>query len=385
MTHEIAGNVRLYPARVCSVECHTRNVQSAASTIGVSPVQLAWKHIQTHPREAWKIAGMTARNHFDRVIARLKLDGLVGYGESAPADIFGESPGTVERFLRRLKRAGLPKDPLALAEVEDRLRRAGPGNSSAKAAVEMAVHDLYGPVLKRPLYEILGLDPAKAPATSFSIGIDDLPVMRRKVREARRYPILKIKVGTPYDEEIIRMIRRELPRVTLRVDANAGWTREEAARKMNVMDRLGVEFVEQPLRREDLAGLAWLKTRTRLPVILDESVMTPSDLPGMSGLCAGINLKLMKCGGLREALRFIHTARACGLKIMMGCMIETSLAITAGSHLAALLDYADMDGALLLSDDPFRGANWTGGRLKMGKEAGLGVTPVRADVRDPWH
>lgn len=347
-------------------------------------MQLAWKHIQTHPRQKWRIAGTSGVTHFNRIIVRLRHDGLVGWGESAPASTFQESPATVERYLRRLKKAGLPGDPMALEEIEARLLRTGAGDGSARAAVEMAAHDLYGKILKRPLWSIFGLNPAKAPLTCFSIGIDDLEVMRQKVRAARRYRILKIKVGTPYDEAIVRMIRKERPRTTVRVDANEGWTLREAVRKMGLLKRLGVEYVEQPLPAALPADLARLHRRSRLPVILDESVKTAADVPRVAGLCDGVNLKLMKCGGLREAVRIIHTARACGLKIMLGCMIETSLAITAASHIAPLVDYVDLDGALLLGDDPFRGADWTGGRLKLGNDPGLGVKPIRADVRDGW-
>ncbi len=347
-------------------------------------MQLAWKHIQTHPRQKWRIAGTSGVTHFNRIIVRLGLDGLVGWGEAAPASTFQESPATVERCLRRIKKTGLPRDPMGLEEIEARLLRAGPADGSARAAVEMAAHDLHGKILKRPLWAILGLDPAKAPLTCYSIGIDDLEVMRQKVRAARRYPVLKIKVGTPYDEAILRMIRKERPRATIRVDANEGWTLREAVKKMEFMRRLGVEYVEQPLPAAVPADLARLHRRSRLPVILDESVKTSADVPRVAGLCDGVNLKLMKCGGIREAIRIIHTARACGLKIMLGCMIETSLAITAASHIAALVDYVDLDGALLLGDDPFRGADWTGGRLRMGDAPGLGVRPVRADVKSGW-
>jgi L-alanine-DL-glutamate epimerase-like enolase superfamily enzyme len=248
------------------------------------------------------------------------------------------------------------------------------GNGSAKSAVMSALYDLMGKRLGVPLYKLWGLDPAKAPLSSFTIGVAPEAELRVKVQEAAEYPLLKVKLGTPNDEEIIRVIREEAPDKVIRVDANAGWTPKHALNMIALLAEYEVEFVEQPLPPENIDGLRFVRDRSPLPIIADESCLVASDIPKLAGAVDGINIKLAKCGGPREALKMIAVARAHDMSVMMGCMIETSVGITTAAHLAPLLDYADLDGAALLAADPYRGATIHGGVFSIPSGPGLGVT-----------
>jgi L-alanine-DL-glutamate epimerase-like enolase superfamily enzyme len=300
-------------------------------------------------------------------------DGVEGWGEADPSRFYGETADTVVAALAQLAPVIERCDPWALESVEAELGRVIRYNGSAKTAVSAALHDLAGKRLGVPVYRLLGLDPACAPRSSFTIGIGSDAELRRKVAEAAEYPVLKVKLGTDRDEEILRTVRDAAPDKVLRVDANAAWTAKRALRMIELLAECGVEFVEQPLPPHDVAGLRFVRERSPLPVIADESCVTSTDIPRLVGAVDGINIKLSKCGGLREAIRMVAVARAHGLLVMMGCMIETSLGIAAAAHLAPLLDYADLDGAALLADDPFRGPSIAGGRISVPATAGLGV------------
>jgi len=298
-------------------------------------------------------------------------DGVEGWGEADPAKYYGETADTVLAKLQLLE-PHLPKDAFDLEAAEARFARVVPKNGAARAALSAALHDLMGKRLGQPLWRLWGLDPAKAPRSSFTIGIDTAERIRLKVAEASAYPILKIKLGTDRDEEILRTIRDATDK-PLRVDANAGWTRERAIEMLPVLKAYGVEFVEQPLPPEDLEGIAALRRRGVLPVVVDESCLVAADIPRVAGAADGINIKLAKCGSLREALRMIATARAHGMLVMVGCMIESSLGITAAAHFTPLVDAADLDGAALTANDPFVGATIDGGQIRLPTGAGLGV------------
>lgn len=304
------------------------------------------------------------------VIVELEHDGLVGLGEAAPIARYGQDAESAARAVDAM--AGRLGDPRAFASAA--ARAAVPGERAAEAAVDMALHDLAGKRLGAPLYELLGLDPRAAPVTSFTIGLDAPAAMARKAREAEGYEVLKIKLGTADDRAIVEAIRGVTGR-PLRVDANEGWTLAEARERLAWLAEMGVELVEQPLPASQLAETRELRRSSPLPLFADESVHTAADVPRLAGAFDGINVKLMKCGGLGEALRMIAVARAHGLKVMLGCMIESSLAITAAAHLSPLVDYADLDGHLLITDDPFVGATVEGGRLVLPKGPGLGVLP----------
>jgi len=301
-------------------------------------------------------------------------DGATGWGEAAPSRHYGETADTVASVMPVLAAVIEDADGWSLEALERALAKAISFNASARAAVSAALHDLAGKRLGVPLHRMLGLDPAAAPPTSFTIAIPpDEATLRERVREAASYPVLKIKLGSSWDERIVRIVREMEPGKVLRVDANAAWTPKHALHMIPILQELGVEFVEQPLPGHDVEGLRFVRERSALPIIADESCLVSTDIPRLAGAVDGINIKLAKCGGLREALRMIATARAHDMSVMCGCMVESSLGITAAAQLAPLLDYADLDGAELVVNDPYLGATIDGGVISLPAGAGLGV------------
>jgi len=298
-------------------------------------------------------------------------DGLVGWGEAAPTSYYGETPETVLAALN-VYAAQLPADPFDLEAAERALEHALGVNPAARAGLSTALHDLIGKRLGVPLHRLWGLDPAKTPISTFTIGLDTPDKMRAKVIEAEPYPVLKVKLGTNRDQEILRTIRSATDK-ELRADANCGWTRKQAIRMLPVLEEFGVTVLEQPLPAHDRDGLAMVTGASHIPVIADESCLVATDIPPLVGAVDGINIKLAKCGSLREALRMIAVARAHGLMVMVGCMIESSIAITAAAHFTPLVDLADLDGAALLAADPFAGATIERGRIVLPSGPGLGV------------
>ncbi len=299
-------------------------------------------------------------------------DGLEGWGEAAPSRIYGESTETVLAALQAYAEH-LPPDPLLLEDTERHWDTLLKLNPSARGALSSALHDLAGKRMGVPVYQLWGLNPAKAPQSTFTIGIDTAEKIRTKVLEAESYPILKIKLGTDRDHEILQTIRAVTDK-ELRVDANTGWTVKRAIRMLPVLEEFGVTVLEQPLPADDLDGLATVTRAARIPVIADESCLTSADIPRLVGKVDGINIKLAKCGSLREALRMIAIARAHQMMVMVGCMIETSIAITAAAHFTPLVDIVDLDGAALLSNDPFVGATIDGGQVRLPSGPGLGLS-----------
>ncbi|HVJ99654.1 MAG TPA: dipeptide epimerase [Gemmatimonadales bacterium] len=312
------------------------------------------------------------QSDYRTVWVRLKDgDGNEGWGEAAPTKFYGETTETVLAALDTYG-AHLPDDPFDLEEAERRWEELLHRNPAARAALSSALHDLVGKRLGVPLYRLWGLDPTKAPRSTFTIGIDQPEKMRAKVREAEQYPILKIKLGTDRDVEILRTIRDTTDR-EIRVDANCGWTLKQTVRMLPVLEEFGVTVLEQPLPAEQLDGLGEVRRRADIPVIADESCETAADIPPLVGKVDGINIKLAKCGSLREAIRMIAIARAHGMTVMVGCMIESSIGITAAAHFTPLVDIVDLDGAALLADDPFVGATIDGGQVSLPAGPGLGV------------
>ena len=302
-------------------------------------------------------------------------DGMTGWGEAAPSKHYGETADTVAAVMPLLAAVLEGADAWSLEALEHAMAKAIRYNASARAAVSAALHDLVAKRLGVPLHRLWGLDPALSPPTSFTIGIaPDEATLRARVQEAAGYPVLKIKLGSSWDDRIIRIVREMEPGKLLRVDANAAWTPKHALRMIPMLQDHGVEFVEQPLPAHELEGLRFVRERSALPIIADESCLVSSDIPALAGAVDGINIKLAKCGGLREALRMVATARAHGMSVMCGCMVESSLGITAAAHLAPLLDYADLDGAALVENDPYVGATIEGGEIGLPTGAGLGVT-----------
>jgi len=312
-----------------------------------------------------------ASDTFGGAIVHLEHDGITGIGEAAPSPFYGENQSTVLAVLGVLKQ-DVPDDPFLMDEAHDRLEKRIRGNPAAKAAIDIALHDLVCKRLGLPLYRFFGLSPERALTTSFTIGIDEIDVMKQNAVEASEFPILKIKVGTDRDEFVLDAIRSVTNR-TLRVDANCAWTAREAVQKIARLEKFGIEFVEQPIAPGDPDGLRFVRENASVPIIADESVKTSIDIERLIGAVDGINIKLMKCGGLYEAVKMIHTARALGMKVMLGCMVESSVGITAAAHLSPAADYADLDGNLLLAEDPFSGVKVKQGKLLLPSEPGLGV------------
>jgi len=305
------------------------------------------------------------------VVVQVNYNGHTGYGEAAPDEFYGENVETVLACIAKFA-GNLGDDPFAIEDVLNNLEHIIRLNPSAKAAVDMALYDLVGKMLGVPVYKLLGLNPAHAAYTSFTLGIDSPTNMAKKALLARDYPILKVKVGTKNDIAVIEAIR-EVSSATIRVDANAGWTPKEAIKTINALAPYNIEFVEQPVPPRDLTGLKLVRENVPLPIIADESCVTVEDIPMVVGCVDGVNIKLMKCGGIRHALKMIHVAHAHNLRVMIGCMIESSLAITAAAHLTPLVDYADLDGNLLIDNDPYEGVKVVNGKLVLPDGPGLGV------------
>ena len=319
------------------------------------------------------------------VLAQIEDDGLTGIGEAAPSGYYGEKCESVLVALSYFAEH-LGDDATLIEDISANLKRVMRGNAAARAAVDMALYDLVGQRLGVPVYQLLGLNPERTPVTSFTIGLDTPAEMARKAQKAAQFPVLKIKVGTikvgtPEDLEIVRAIR-DATDARLRVDANEAWTPKQAIKTINALEGFGIEFVEQPVAASDLEGLRLVRENTNLPIFADESCVTPEDVPRMAGVVDGINIKLMKCGGISQALKMIATARAHHLQVMLGCMIESSVAITAAAQISPLVDYADLDGALLTSNDPFEGVGVVRGKLVLPNRAGLGVR-IRASAKLP--
>ena len=301
-------------------------------------------------------------------IVRVEADGVSGVGEATPIERYGESVESVVAYFATHRLAA--DDPYRL---ETLLHPGVP--AAARAGLDIALHDLIGKQLGKPLYALLGLDPAQTPVTSFTIGIADPATTLRKLAEVSDHPILKIKlgIGTPSEQvETIASIRARY-RGTLRIDANEGWDVETAITILRELERYEIELCEQPVPAGHPEQLRAIRERVRIPIVVDEDALVANDLPALYGCVDGINVKLAKSGGIRGALMMIHTARAMGLKIMLGCMVESAIAATAAAHLSPLVDWADIDGPFLTAADPFAGVTYERGKLVLPDAPGLGV------------
>jgi L-alanine-DL-glutamate epimerase-like enolase superfamily enzyme len=315
----------------------------------------------------------------ENVVVRITDDeGTTGIGAAAPSAHYGETADTVAAVLPDLlavvEDAG---DPHSLDRIERRLRETVRANPAARCAISIALHDLVGKRLDLPLYRYWGLDADETVSTSYTIGLDSIERMREKTATAvdAGHSILKVKLGTERDREIMAAVRDAASDARIRVDANEAWTPPEAVDMIETLAAFDVEFVEQPVPVDSSDGLRYVHGRSALPIAADESCVTLADVPRIADRADIANIKLMKCGGLREAKRMIHAARAHGLEVMLGCMIESNAAIAAGCHLAPLLDYADLDGSLLLADDPYAGVAMADGEVDLvgGDRPGTGA------------
>ena len=333
---------------------------------------LEYKIKQLNLTHTWTIS----RNSSDiknNVFVKYTRDGVFGIGEAAPNIRYNETPESTIEVIQKAIPVIDKFDPWHFVDIGYAIQELAEEQTAAKCALDIAVMDWVGKSLGVPLYKYFGLDKTKAPITTFSIGIDTPDVMQQKIREAEQYPILKIKVGRDNDEEIMRAVR-EVTDKPLRVDANEGWTsKEEALEKIKWLETIGVEFIEQPMPSAMLDETRWLRDRVNIPIIADEAVKQASDIPTLATAYDGINIKLMKSHGIQEAMRMIWMARSLGMKIMLGCMIESSCAIAAAAHISPLVDYADLDGNLLISNDPFKAVTVENGKMILHDRPGLGL------------
>ena len=326
-------------------------------------------------RHTWTTV-MSSSDYRDTLYVRYTRDGITGHGEGAPIVRYKEDAQRAQKAVESVRDLLTSADPWQFSKVMAEVFQRVKDEYAGKAAIDIALMDWVGQKLGVPLYRYFGLDAKDAAVTTFSIGIDTPEITRQKVREAAPYPVLKVKVGLQSDEATINAIRSVTDK-PLRVDANEGWTnKEEAVRKIDWLATKGVEFVEQPMPAHMLDEMRWVHERVHLPLIADESVLHPGDIPKLIGVFDGINVKLDKCGGILEAYREIQIAKALGFKTMLGCMISTSVTVTAAAHLSPFVDYADLDGNLLISNDPFSGVKVRNGKLILPDRPGLGLTRV---------
>jgi L-alanine-DL-glutamate epimerase-like enolase superfamily enzyme len=329
-------------------------------------IELVPKHVFRTARNVTATSGS--------VIVELSDGEFSGIGEAAPSSFYGETVETVTDVLERarplIEKASHESE--LMAQLTSGWRA---GNPAARASLEIAAHDMMGKRFDVPLYRHFDLDPSKTPITTLSIGLDEPAVMIEKALEAKGFPLLKVKLDNEIDLSVVSAIK-EATGAAVTVDANCAWEPEVAVRKIAELSRIGVEFVEQPVPAGDVAGLRYVSEHAAVPIFADESCPTSSDIPNVVGAVSGIVIKLMKCGGLVEAVRMARAARELGLKTMLGCMMESSLAITAAAHISPLVDFADLDSGLLLERDPYIGVSIENGRMTLPEGPGLGVSPT---------
>lgn len=341
-----------------------KSVKSSGMIFRFKPYELQLKHVFT--------LASGSRSTTPVMLTEIEFENVVGYGEASMPPYLGESHETANSFLTRVDLTKFA-DPFLMEEILAYIDHLAPGNYAAKASVDIALHDLVGKLMKQPWYRIWGLNPESTPNTSFTIGIDKPEVVREKVREASPYRILKVKLGQGNDKEMIQSVRSVTDKPVC-VDVNQGWTDKNMALEMtHWLKEQGVVFVEQPMPKAVIDDIAWLTQNSPLPIIADEAIQTIADFKKAEGVYSGINIKLMKCGGLRAAYTMISMARALDMKVMIGCMTETSCAVTAAAQLSPLVDWADLDGNLLISNDVFEGITIKDGKIILPDRPGIGI------------
>lgn len=337
-------------------------------------MQLEFFPYELQMRHAFNLA-RSQRTVTPDVQCTVTLDGITGYGEASMPPYLGESVASVTEFLGKVNLSQFA-DPFRIEEIHDYLESLAPDNRAAKAAVDIALHDLIGKIMNQPWHRIWGFSAEKAPCTSFTIGIDKPEVVRRKVEEASPYRVLKVKMGLDNDQATINVIR-SMTDVPLCVDVNQGWTDRRYALDMcQWLAEKGCLFVEQPFDKSAIDDTAWLTQHSPIPVIADEFLQRLPDVTRGAGAYSGINIKLMKSTGMHEAHQMATAARALGMKVMIGCMVETSCAVTAAAQLSPIADFADLDGNLLITNDRFSGLTISEGRIIIPDRPGIGVTPL---------
>ena len=346
---------------------------SGAPALARGDASLEARIVRLNLRHTWTTT-MSSSQYRDTLHTTYTRDGITGHGEGAPIVRYHENAAGAQKAVESVHGLLLAADPMQFAKVMAQVFRKVPGEWAGKAAIDIALMDWVGKKLSIPLYSLFGLDPQDAPLTTFSIGIDTPEITRQKTREAEAYPILKVKVGLATDEPTIEAVR-SVTKKPLRVDANEGWKdKEEAVRKINWLEKQGVEFIEQPMPAEMIEETRWIRERVHIPIIADEACQRASDIPKLRDAFDGVNVKLDKSGGMLEAYRMIEVAKSMGMRTMLGCMISSSVSVTAAAHLSPLVDYADLDGNLLIANDPFHGVKVESGKLILPRGPGLGLT-----------
>lgn len=345
------------------------------STTGDGRLHLRFFPYELKLRHTFTVATYSRTTTPD-VQVELSYDGLTGYGEASMPQYLGQTVESVSRFLSKVDLSQF-SDPYQTDDILAYIDGLSDGDTAAKAAVDIALHDLVGKMLGAPWYKIWGLNAAKAPSTTFTIGIDTPEVVKEKTEEcAAKFNILKVKLGRENDKEMIETIR-SVTNLPIAVDVNQGWhNKEQALDMIKWLHERGIVMVEQPMPKEQQADIAWLTERSPLPIFADEAIQRLKDIPKVENAYTGINIKLMKCTGMREAWKMVNYARARGLKVMVGCMTETSCAVSAAAQLAPAVDFADLDGNLLIANDRFDGMQVVKGKITLPDRPGIGVKPL---------
>lgn len=332
------------------------------------PYELKLRHVFT--------VATYSRTTTPDVQVEITYDGVTGYGEASMPQYLGQTVQSVTAFLQKVDLSQF-NDPFQLEDILAYVDSLSPGDTAAKAAVDIALHDLVGKLLGAPWYKIWGLNKDKAPSTTFTIGIDTADVVKQKTREcANQFNILKVKLGRENDKEMIETIRSvtDLP---IAVDINQGWKdKEKAIDEIFWLKEHGIVMVEQPMPKEMRDDIAWLTEKSPLPIFADEAIQRLKDIKNVAGAYSGINIKLMKCTGMHEAWKMLNYARAIGMKVMVGCMTETSCAVSAAAQLSPAVDFADLDGNLLISNDRFKGMEVVKGKITLPDRPGIGVVKL---------
>lgn len=336
--------------------------------LSFEPYELKLKHVFT--------VSSFSRSTTPDVQVRIDYDGYTGYGEASMPPYLGQTVESVCSFLKKVDLEQFP-DPFCIDDILTYIDSLSDGDSAAKAAVDIALHDLVGKIIGAPWHRMLGLNPKKTPNTTYTIGIDTDEMVKLKTREvAGQFKILKVKLGTPRDREMIRAIR-EVSDLPIAVDVNQGWkNKKKALDEVFWLKEQGIVMVEQPMPKEMLDANAWLTERSPLPTFADEAIQRLKDIPAIKGAYTGINIKLMKCTGMREAWKMMNYARAEGMKVMIGCMTETSCAIAAAAQICPAVDFADLDGNLLIANDIFRGTTVVDGKITLNQLPGIGIEKI---------
>lgn len=337
-------------------------------------MKLSFRPYELQLKHAFTLA-TSSRTTTPVMLVELEFDGLVGYGEASMPPYLGESHETVAKFLRKVDLSGF-NDPFRMDEILEYVDGIEEGNRAAKASVDIALHDLLGKIMGQPWYKIWGLNPNDTPVTSFTIGIDTPEMIVKKTKEAAEFKILKVKMGRDNDKELVETIRT-VTDVPLCVDVNQGWKdKHQALDMIHWLKEKGIVFVEQPMPKEQMDDMAWLTANSPLPTVADEAFQRICDIPKFNGVYSGINIKLMKSTGMREAKKMIDVARALDMKVMIGCMTETSCAVSAASQLSPLVDWADLDGALLITNDIYEGMKVIDGKVTLNELPGIGIRKI---------